>query len=244
MNIRIALLCAVALTACAQEVPAPREAAPQNAAAAASATTTAQSVPAGDPRIALAAKIPAPGPKTCAPRPVPGIFELMHGTDISYITADAAYVFAGDMYKVSTAGDFPNLSEARRREARLELLARVPESQMLVFGSAKAAHTVTIFSDIDCPWCRKLHSQIDDYNKLGMRVRYMFFPRSGPDTESWAKAETVWCSADRNAAFTSAKLGKDLPLKKCPDAPVALEYKLGQDLGITAHPAWCWRAAS
>ncbi len=70
-----------------------------------------------------------------------------------------------------------------------------------------------------------------------MRVRYLFYPRTGPDTESWAKAEAVWCSTDRKATFTRAKQGKSIDLKKaCPGSPVAREYELGRDIGLTGTP--------
>ncbi|MEO6079958.1 MAG: DsbC family protein [Steroidobacteraceae bacterium] len=238
MNIRFALLCAVVLplTACAQGAATPLAATASIPAAAARSTAAQAPVAAGDPRIALAAKIPGAKPEDLRATPVPGIFELSHGADISYITADASFVFSGDLHKVTNTGEFPNLSEDRRRELRLGMVARVPESQMLVFGPANAAHTITVFTDIDCPWCRKLHSEIDEYNKRGVRVRYLFYPRTGPDTESWTKAETVWCSADRKAAFTRAKLGKKLDWKACPGSPVAREYQLGQDIGITGTP--------
>lgn len=221
MNIRFALFCTVALPlfALAQGTAAPKSA-----------------VPAGDPRIALAAKIPGAKPEDLRATPVPGIFELTHGTDISYISADAAYVFAGDLYKVTATGDFPNLSEDRRRGLRLNMMARVPESQMLVFGPANAKHTVSVFTDVDCQYCRQLHSQIADYNRLGIRVRYLFFPRNGPGSESWAKADTVWCSSDRKGAFTRAKQGQKLQLKDCPGSPVAREYQLGQDIGLSGTP--------
>jgi thiol:disulfide interchange protein DsbC len=228
MKIRIAMLCAVVLplAACAQE----------NAPKASPALIAPAAVPAGDPRIALAAKIPGAKPEDLRATPVPGIFELTHGTDISYVTADAGYVFAGDLYKVSSGGDFPNLSEDRRREMRLGMLAAVPENEMMVFGPANAAHTITVFTDIDCPWCQRMHSQMAAYNKQGIRIRYLFYPRSGPDTESWFKADTVWCSSDRNAAFTRAISGEKLNSKPCPSSPVARDYKLGRDVGVNGTP--------
>jgi thiol:disulfide interchange protein DsbC len=228
MKHRLSLLAVLLLplAACARG-----DATPAAAANAASAPVTGS-----DPRVALAAKIPGAKPEDFRATPVPGIFELTHGSDISYVSADAKYVFAGDLYRVASKGDFPNLSEVRRRELRLAKLGEVPESQMLVFGSEKAQHTVTVFTDIDCPWCRRLHSQMADYNKLGIRVRYMFFPRTGPDTESWAKADAVWCSADRKAAFTRAKSGEELAAKACPGSPIAREYQLGHDIGVEATP--------
>ncbi|MGC4028738.1 MAG: DsbC family protein [Steroidobacteraceae bacterium] len=203
---------------------------------AAAAVTTAAATTAADPRIALAAKIPGASVEDLRATPVAGVYELTHGADISYVSADGKFLFAGDLYQIADNGNFPNLSESRRRELRLKLVNAVPESQMLVFGPQTAKHTLTVFTDVDCAWCRRLHSQINDYNKAGIRVRYMFFPRTGPDTESWEKAEQVWCSADRKAALTTAKLGKPLTAKVCGETPVAGQYALGRELGVSGTP--------
>ncbi len=211
---------------------------PAEAGQAAEAPPAANPVPVegGDPRIALAAKIPGTKPEDLRPTPITGVFELSHGTDISYVTADAKYVFSGDLYRVTTQGDFPNLTEVRRRGLRLSEVATMPEKQMLVYGPADAKHTITVFTDIDCPWCRKMHAQVADYNKLGIRVRYLFYPRTGPDTESWFKADAVWCAKDRNKALTQAKAEESIDMKKCADSPVARSYQLGRDLGLTGTP--------
>jgi thiol:disulfide interchange protein DsbC len=115
------------------------------------------------------------------------------------------------------------------------LLAEVPESSMVIFAAAQPKYTITVFTDIDCGFCRKLHSQIADYNRLGITVRYLAFPRTGPGTESWAKAQQVWCSPDRKTALTRAKLGEALHVARCDD-PVAREYELGRALGISGTP--------
>jgi thiol:disulfide interchange protein DsbC len=197
----------------------------------------AASIDSKDPRVALAARIPGTRPEDLRTTPVPGIYELTHGSDVTYVSADGKYAFAGDMYRVTEKGEFPNLTEGRRRELRLQMLGDIPESQMIVFGPANAKHTITVFTDFDCPWCRRLHSQIAEYNKLGIRVRYMFFPRTGPHTESWAKAEAVWCAKDRKATFTRAKMGEDIAKPVgCTGTPVAREYELGRQLGVSGTP--------
>ena len=108
---------------------------------------------------------------------------------------------------------------------------------MLIFGPKDPKYTVTVFTDVDCGYCRKLHSQIADYNRLGVRVRYLLYPRTGPNTSSWTKAEQVWCSSDRNDALTRAKLGQELPAKPCSNNPVARSYALGQDFALDGTPA-------
>ena len=84
---------------------------------------------------------------------------------------------------------------------------------------------------------RILHSQIAEYNRLGVRVRYLFFPRSGPDTDSWHKAEAVWCSSNRNDALTRAKNGEDIKASKCPTDVISRDWDLGHKLAVEGTPA-------
>ena len=201
---------------------------------AASLVVAAQPESPPDPRAAIATKIPGTKAEDLHTSPIPGVYELMRGTDAAYVSSDGKYAIVGDLYDL---GSNDNLTEARRRDARLKLLATVPESQMVIFGAKEARHTITVFTDVDCQYCRKLHSQIADYNRLGIRVRYLFYPRSGPNTESWTKAIQVWCSADRNSALTQAKRGEALKTKPCADSPVARHYDLGQKFEVAGTPA-------
>jgi thiol:disulfide interchange protein DsbC len=188
---------------------------------------------AADPRVAIAAKMAGVKPEDLHATPVPGVYELLRGGDAAYVSSDGKYAIIGDMYETGTNND---LTETRRRDLRLKMLAAIPEAQMVVFGPDNPKHTITVFTDMDCAYCRKLHSQISDYNKLGIRVRYIAYPRTGPNTSSWSKAEQVWCSADRKTALTEAKLGKTLPTKICANNPVAKEYQLGQDFNLQGTP--------
>ncbi|HTW38161.1 MAG TPA: DsbC family protein [Steroidobacteraceae bacterium] len=187
-----------------------------------------------DPRAAIASKIPGTSAEDVHATPVPGLFEVLHGTDAAYVSADGKYAIAGDLYDLHSNVD---LTENQRRSIRLRLLAAIPESQMVIFGPQDARHTVTVFTDVDCAYCRKFHSQIAEYNRLGIRVRYVFYPRTGPNTESWTKAEEVWCSPNRQEALTRAKRGETLNVKMCPNTPVAREYELGREFDLDGTPA-------
>ena len=196
---------------------------------------TPAAVPAkADPRVDVAAHIPGARPEELRATAVPGIFELTRGAEVVYVTADGKYAFTGDLVELASN---TNLTEQHRRELRAKALDAFPESEMLVFGPKDSKYTVTVFTDVDCPYCRKLHSQIGIYNRLGIRVRYLLYPRTGPNTESWTKAEQVWCSSDRNAALTRAKLGEPLQTKPCANNPVARSYALGQDFALEGTPA-------
>jgi thiol:disulfide interchange protein DsbC len=189
-----------------------------------------------DPRVALLKHLPA-GSKLedLQPSPIPGIYQFMQGADISYLSADGKFFIDGSLYDMDSR---ENLTEVLRARARVALISAVPESQMMIFGPKNPLYTITVFTDVDCGYCRKLHSEMAELNRMGVRVRYMFFPRTGPNTESWKKAEVVWCSPDRNDALTRAKAGVALDMNKtCEVTPVAREYALGQSIGVHGTPA-------
>jgi thiol:disulfide interchange protein DsbC len=226
---------AAATTAPQQDSAAPVSAPPAAAAPAAAAThvPVPQLVPASPETLHAVAVLAGVKPENVQVTPVAGIFEVLRGSDILYMTRDGQYAFTGDLYQVPGRA---NLTEVHRRDLRRKLIDAVPESRMVVFSPPDPKYTVTVFTDVDCAYCRALHRQIAEYNRLGVRVRYVFYPRTGPDTASWHKAEQVWCSADRKAALTRAKLGEALEAPVCSNTPVAQEYELGQAIGLEGTP--------
>lgn len=189
---------------------------------------------AADVPAAIVAKFPEIQADQIRPTPVPGLFEVRIGSKIAYVTGDARYLVQGDIVDLDTD---QNLTEARRDGVRRDVLNGLSESSMIIFAPAKYTDTVTVFTDLDCGYCRKLHRQIADYNAKGIRVRYLAFPRTGPGTDSWTKAEKVWCAKDKQAALTKAKSGEAPAGKVCQPNPVAQEYQLGRDFGLTGTPA-------
>ena len=167
---------------------------------------------------------------------IEGFYEISVGSRVGYISTDGRFLFEGELYDLVSS---ENLTESSRARARVDLLAGVDPSQMIVFApeDRPADHTITIFTDIDCGYCRQFHREIEQVTALGVEVHYLFYPRTGPDTESWTKAERVWCAEDRNTALTSAKLGGQVPEFSCDLTPVANHYDLGHQVGVTGTPS-------
>lgn len=200
----------------------------------AQSTSAAASPTKGDPRAAIVKKIDGLKLEDVRMTPVNGIFEITRGSDISYSSSDGRYVIIGDLIDLDSDA---NLTENRRRGIRNRLLEAVPEAEMLVFSPKNPKYTITVFTDIDCGYCRRLHSQMAEYNRLGIGVRYLFYPRSGPNTDSWHKAEAVWCAANRNDALTRAKNGENIKSPKCSADIVARDWELGHKLALEGTPA-------
>lgn len=184
----------------------------------------------------LAAKLNGVDPSDIGDSPVPGVYEVSVGANVAYVTSDGRYLLEGELYDLETSR---NLTEQTRAASRVDLLDNVDPGEMIVFSpeNGEVKHSITIFTDIDCGYCRQFHREIDQVNALGIEVKYLFYPRTGPDTESWTKADKVWCASDRNAALTRAKLGGNVPDASCADTPVGEHYDLGQQVGVRGTPA-------
>jgi len=164
--------------------------------------------------------------------PIDGLLQITNGVEVFYISNDGRYLVQGSIIDVPGKR---NLTEEVQTELRAGYMESLPKSEMIIFSPEKPKHTVTVFTDIDCGYCRKLHQEIDDYMKQGIAVRYMFFPRAGVGSASYQKAVNVWCADDRKAAMTKAKNGVALPNKQC-DNPVAGQLQLGNEMGVTGTP--------
>lgn len=169
--------------------------------------------------------------------PLTNIYKVELNTgEMLYADAAGDYLFAGDMYKTSAAG-LVNLSTGSRSKRALELIAAVPEEEMIIFTPAtETLATITVFTDVDCTYCRKLHGDIDELLARGVQVRYMAYPRGGVEAGSYAKMISVWCSDDRHKSFSQAKNGQNLPAADC-ETPVMKHHAMGNQLGITGTPA-------
>jgi len=171
-------------------------------------------------------------PDTIEATPVAGIYEVAIGPHIVYMSADGRYMFQGELIDVLKR---TSLTEPRRRMAVKATVDAVSEKDMIIFEPKETKHTITVFTDIDCGYCRKLHSEMADFLNAGIRVRYMFYPRAGVGSESYKKAVAVWCAADRRAALTAAKNGQPIEMKTC-ENPIAEHMELVDKLGARGTP--------
>ena len=167
------------------------------------------------------------------PAPVPGLYEVMLGTEMIYLSEDGRYILQGDLIDL---GEKVNLSEQERAGARKRVLESIPASDTIDFAPEAARHTVYVFTDITCGYCQRFHRDVVELNGRGVAVRYLAFPRAGTDSEPFREMESVWCAADPNEAMTLAKQGAPVTPAQC-DNPVQLQYELGQALGVRGTPA-------
>jgi thiol:disulfide interchange protein DsbC len=167
---------------------------------------------------------------------LPNIYEVELNTgEMLYSDISGDYLFAGDMYQTTPAG-LLNLSAVTRQVRIQEKIEAVPEDEMIIFTPDEIKATITVFTDVDCTYCRALHRDLEKLLDYGIQVRYMAYPRGGEDADSFSKMISVWCSDDRHKSLTQAKNGQNIPAGDC-DSPVLAHYELGNEIGISGTPA-------
>jgi thiol:disulfide interchange protein DsbC len=182
----------------------------------------------------LAGMFESIAPEDIKASPIDGWYMIQRGSVVAYISDDGRYLLQGDLIDLDTK---VNLSEESRTDARRELMSRLPDDEVILFSPDEVKYTVSVFTDIDCTYCRRLHSQIEQYMANGIEVRYLLYPRSGPASAAWTTSEEVWCAKDRGEALTLAKLDREFESAKCDASAVQDHYILGQEVGLSGTPA-------
>lgn len=169
--------------------------------------------------------------------PIRGLYAVqIIGGPTLYVSEDGEHFVAGDLFAIKPK-QFVNVAELARAKERAELMAQVDIKDQIVFapkGETKAV--VHVFTDVDCGYCRKLHQEIDQFNALGIEVRYLAYPRAGVNSSSADKLATAWCASDRKTTMTNLKWQRSVPIKTCRNNPVAEHYRLGQLVGVNGTP--------
>jgi thiol:disulfide interchange protein DsbC len=166
------------------------------------------------------------------PSALPGFQEAVIAGQVVYVSDDGRYLLQGAAYDIDHKR---NLAEDTLAGLRHKLMASMPVAQRIVFAPSSPKYTVTVFTDVECGYCRKLHSQIADYNREGIAVEYVAFPRMGLGSDDYRKMVSVWCAADPRRALTDAKNDRPVPYRNCKN-PVAMQYAMGQRMGLTGTP--------
>lgn len=173
-----------------------------------------------------------------SPSSLPGFYQVIASGQLVYVSADGKYMLNGDLVDLARR---ENLTDAGWADFRKSELAKVPAAQRLVFAPKQPKYRITVFTDVNCGYCRALHEHIGELNKAGVAVDYLAWPRegvtttSGRNTPTYDEMTAVWCAADRQAAFTAAASGHAPKPTQCAN-PVKQQFELGVRLGVSGTP--------
>ena len=169
--------------------------------------------------------------------PQEGFYEVkLSDGSLLYVSNDGKSIFYGDLLRITDEGIL-NLSDESKAKSRLDKIQELDRTTLITFKAKNPLHQIYVFTDVDCGYCRKFHSQIQAYNELGIQVNYLAFPRQGLASEAGQKIISAWCSTEKNKSLTLLKQGEDIEMINCLNNPVESHYTLGRGMGIQGTPA-------
>lgn len=233
-RLAFAALCCLSLSACAQSADSAAAPKPAESQTAPKTQAYAAGTPEARVRDALFALNPRIQIEHIDKAPVAGFREVIAGGQVLYLSDDGRYLFQGGLLDLTGRRD---LAEDAMAKVRKQVLDTLPESDRIVFApKGVTKHTVVVLTDVECGYCRKFHSDIAEYNKLGIRVEYLAFPRDGLASPDYKEMVAVWCAPDRRKALTDAKNGRPVAQGSCARTPVDMQYRAGLRMGLTGTP--------
>ncbi|WP_414829830.1 bifunctional protein-disulfide isomerase/oxidoreductase DsbC [Alteromonas sp. H39] len=167
-----------------------------------------------------------------ADAPVEGLYQVTTNKGLFYISKDGKYLVQARIYNMDAG--MRNETEVALSSLRLDGISAFDDSA-IEFTAENEKHTITVFTDITCGYCRKLHREIETFNDLGITVRYLAFPRSGLNSQGFKDMVSVWCAEDQQQAMTDAKAGENVKAQTCKNK-VAQQYEFGQQIGVNGTP--------
>lgn len=170
--------------------------------------------------------------------PLPGFYELTAGPSVWYVSADGRFVLTGDVWDIESASPADqNLTERVRRDLRVKLVSDLQDKNMIVYKpKSERVAVVTVLTDPDCGYCKRLHSELPRLAELGVELRYIAFPRQGISSPTYTKMVGVWCSDNQHLAMSKAMSGEVIEADAC-EHPLEEQLKIAEQLGVNATPA-------
>lgn len=172
--------------------------------------------------------------------PLPSLVEVVTDQGMFYASADGKFLVQGKLYGIGGL-NVVNHTEESLAQVRIAGIKKF-EKDMIVYPAKNEKHVVTVFTDITCGYCRKMHKQMEEFNDKGITVRYMAYPRSGVKdrtgqlSQGFRDLRSIWCHENPNEAMTKAKLGSSVAQRIC-DKPVEAEFNFGRQVGVNSTPS-------
>ena len=197
-------------------------------------SATAQADPIGDIKLALLELVgPRAAMSEISKSPMEGVYQVDLGDRVLFVSQQGEHLLIGDVFDTQR---HVSLAEEMRQEKVLAVVNDIDEAEMIVFSPDNVERTITVYTDVDCPYCRKLHQDVPTLVENGVKVRYLWYPRTGVGTPSYDKAVSIWCAENQQTAMDDAKLNNKIVDAKCEPNPVESQFNTGLQIGLRGTP--------
>jgi thiol:disulfide interchange protein DsbC len=173
----------------------------------------------------------------------PDLFAVVSSNEeVVFLDTSRQMIFTGtvlqvvDGQMVSRSGQIADSMQAAFNAQRKQVMASLDVDTAITFAPEEVKDYIWVFTDVDCPYCQKLHREVPALNAKGIEVRYLGYPRAGLNSTTGLNMQSAWCAEDTLQAMTDLKALRAIDRVTC-DNPVGLHFNLGQQVGVTGTPA-------
>ncbi|TPH14606.1 DsbC family protein [Litorilituus lipolyticus] len=170
--------------------------------------------------------------------PVNALYEVQLATgETIYAFANGQYFLAGNLFKAEKGGSYLNVTKANKTQRRQSIIENLSTNTAISYpamGTEKAQ--ISVFTDVDCSFCRRFHGEVTVLNELGITVNYYAYPRMGLNSATYKTMNAIWCANDKQSALTQAKLNKEIDANTC-NGSIDSHYKLAKSIGVRVTPS-------
>ncbi len=161
-----------------------------------------------------------------------GLFEVYLDGQLIYVDAKAQYVFAGDVIDLKSRA---NLTQERLNRLQAIDWNSLPLKDALKTVKGKGERKLVVFSDVDCPYCRKFETELAKVDNI--TVYTFLYPIEGLHPKAVQTSKQIWCAPDRNKAWDEYITRGTIPGNdgKCAN-PVDATIALGNKLKVSGTP--------
>ena len=154
--------------------------------------------------------------------------------DVIYISTDGKYVIQGAVTDLEL---MTNISTNRISEIKLDILESISDNDKIIFRAKEEKYVINVFTDVDCPYCAKLHADMKQMNNLGITVKYLASPLEQLHPNAQSAMEKIWCAEDKAIAIHNYKSKRQLPDSPECINPVAEQLAISKQLGVNGTPS-------
>ena len=167
------------------------------------------------------------------PTPMAGLYEVVvSGNQIVYVDADAKHMLVGEMIDMQSR---KSLTEERMADISRIDYAALPLDKAIKEVRGKGELSMVVFSDPDCPYCKKLEQEIGQMDNV--TVYTLLMPILSLHPQAQQKSVQLWCQPNKVAAWTQWMRENKAPpqVAECAN-PVAETMALGEQFGFNGTP--------
>ena len=154
--------------------------------------------------------------------------------DVMYISMDGKYVIQGAVTDLEL---MTNISTNRINSIKREILESISDDDKIIFKAENEQYVVHVYTDVDCPYCAKLHADMQELNALGITVKYLASPLEQLHPNAQSAMEKIWCAEDKALAIHNYKTRRYLPDSAECVNPVAEQLAISKQLGVNGTPS-------